>query len=175
MSICSLPLLLSNVQYMARPKLIRKVSNPPNFKGFKPIGEVGSSHVIIMNYEEYEAIRLSDYELMGQMRASSVMGISRSTFARIYESARRKVAQGFTEGLPIIFEGGKVYFDSEWYSCNECGSLFNHHERETIPEICSLCGSKEIVQFSGSSNEDNEPDVDYPMGRCRRQRLRNSK
>lgn len=159
---------------MARPKLIRKVTTPPLFKGFKPIGEVGSNHVIVMNYEEYEAIRLSDYELMGQMRASSVMGISRSTFARIYESARRKVAQGFTEGLPIIFEGGKVYFDSEWYSCNECGSLFNHHERETTPDICSLCGSRNIVQFSDDSKDDKSEE-DSNIGRCRRERKRRNK
>src|SRR3989339_399018 len=163
---------------MPRPKLIRKVSNPPLFKGFKPIGGVENTHVVVMNFEEYESIRLSDYELLGQMRASVQMGVSRSTFARIYESARRKVALSFTEGLPIIFEGGKVYFDSEWYQCNDCGSLFNNHDRETLVIECSLCGSKNIEQFSDESDETSQNMAliqGNHHGKCRKQRERNFK
>jgi predicted DNA-binding protein (UPF0251 family) len=163
---------------MPRPKLIRKVSNPPLFKGFKPIGGVENTHVVVMNFEEYESIRLSDYELLGQMRASAQMGVSRSTFARIYESARRKVALSFTEGLPIIFEGGKVYFDSEWYQCNDCGSLFNNHDRETLVIECSLCGSKNIEQLSDESDETSES-IELVQGnhhgKCRKHRERNFK
>ena len=76
---------------------------------------------MVMNYEEYEAIRLSDFEFFGQVESAKAMGVSRPTFARIYESARRKVAEAFVQGRSIVFEGGKVYFDSEWYSCNKCG------------------------------------------------------
>ncbi len=88
---------------MSRPKRIRRMNNPPHFRGFKPIGLSEENHPVIMNYEEYEAIRLSDYELHGQVESAQAMGVSRPTFARIYESARRKVAQAFVLGKADSF------------------------------------------------------------------------
>jgi predicted DNA-binding protein (UPF0251 family) len=135
---------------MPRPKLIRKISKLPHFKGFRPIGIEENGHVVVLNYEEYEAIKLSDYQMLGQFCASEIMGVSRPTYTRIYEVARRKIAKAFTEGLPIVFEGGKVYFDSEWFSCSSCGCMFNHH-KEGLPERCSLCGSADVKQFPWDS------------------------
>jgi uncharacterized protein len=122
------------------------MTNPPGFKGFKPIGQQEENPPVVLNYEEYEAIRLSDFVLMSQLEAAQVMGISRPTFTRIYESARRKVAKAFVQGMPIIFEGGKVYFDSEWYSCNSCGCWFNHPEKEKEVMACPLCGSLSFIK-----------------------------
>lgn len=142
-NICSL--------YMPRPKRIRKVTNPPHFKGFKPIGLSGELPPVVLNYEEYEAIRLSDYLLMGQMEAARTMHISRPTYTRIYESARRKVAEAFIEGKPIVFEGGKVFFDSEWYGCNQCGCWFNHPEKDSEVVACALCGASDIAKYTEDS------------------------
>ena len=86
---------------MSRPKRIRRMNNPPHFKGFRPIG-MTEDHPVVINYEEYEAIRLSDFELFGQVEAAQAMGVSRPTFARIYESARRKVAKAFVQGNPLF-------------------------------------------------------------------------
>ena len=133
---------------MARPKRIRRMNNPPHFKGFRPIGLPEEKNPVILNYEEYEAIRLSDFEGYGQVEAAQVMEISRPTYARIYESARRKVGEAFIMGKVIVFEGGKVYFDSEWYSCKSCGCFFNHPEKEAQVTNCTLCGSIDIEQYS---------------------------
>ena len=130
------------------------MNNPPHFKGFRPIGLPEENQPVVINYEEYEAIRLSDYELFGQVDAARVMDVSRPTFARIYESARQKVAQAFVQGKPIVFEGGKVYFDSDWYSCSQCGCLFNHPAKEEVIARCALCGSADIEQYSHNSNQD---------------------
>ena len=143
---------------MARPKRIRKMTNPPHFKGFRPIGLPEENNPVVLNYEEYEAIRLSDFELNGHVEAAQLMEVSRPTYTRIYESARRKVAQAFVLGKAIVFEGGKVYFDSEWYSCNSCGCWFNHPEKGKEVSSCTLCGSTDIEQFqedtqSGSVKE----------------------
>ena len=149
---------------MPRPKIIRKMNNPPHFKGFSPIGISEKYHPVVINFEEYEAIRLSDFEFHGHVEAAKIMGVSRPTYTRIYESARRKVAQAFVEGRTIVFEGGKVYFDSEWYSCNSCGCWFNHTEKGQIIEqyfdnsleianddrcVCPTCGN-EIVHLPGT-------------------------
>jgi predicted DNA-binding protein (UPF0251 family) len=79
------------------------MNNPPHFKGFEPIGLLEGGNPITINYEEYEAIRLSDFEFCRQFEAAQRMGISRTTFARTYESARRKVAEAFFQGKPIVF------------------------------------------------------------------------
>lgn len=141
---------------MSRPKRIRKMQNPPHFKGFMPIGQT-VEHPVLLNYEEYEAIRLSDYLLLNQTDAAAEMSVSRPTFTRIYESARRKVAQAFIQGKPIIFEGGKVYFDSEWYACNSCGCWFNHPEKNNEIKYCALCGSTKIEQYK----RDAQPKISH--------------
>ena len=132
---------------MARPKRIRKMTNPPHFKGFRPVGLPEENNPVVLNYEEYEAIRLSDFELNGHLEASHIMEVSRPTYTRIYESARRKVAQAFVLGKAIVFEGGKVFFDTEWYSCNSCGCYFNHSAKEQEIKNCSLCDSTNIEQY----------------------------
>lgn len=138
---------------MPRPKRIRRVTNPPHFKGFKPMGLSNLKAPIVVNFEEYEAIRLSDYDLHGQVEAAKIMGVSRPTFARIYESARRKIAQAFIDGKAIVFEGGKVYFDSDWYTCADCGCWFNHTEKGEKVSSCALCGSAAIKAYSDDEAE----------------------
>jgi hypothetical protein len=76
------------------------------------------------------------------------MKISRPTFTRIYASARRKVAKSLTEGRQIIIEGGKVYFDSDWYTCLGCGSYFNNPEKELEVNECPLCGCDWIENYA---------------------------
>jgi uncharacterized protein len=144
---------------MARPKRIRKMTNPPHFKGFRPIGLPEENNPVVLNFEEYEAIRLSDFELYGQVEAAQIMDVSRPTYARIYESARRKVAQAFVQGRAIVFEGGKVYFDSEWYSCNSCGCWFNHPAKELDIATCALCGSEDIEQYADDSQQAIKEDI----------------
>lgn len=144
---------------MPRPKRIRRMNNPPHFKGFRVIGLPDENNPVVINFEEYEAIRLSDFELHGQVEAAQIMGISRPTYARIYESARRKVAQAFVQGKAIVFEGGKVYFDSDWYACNSCNCWFNHPEKELEVEECPLCGSGDIEQFHEISDSESSEDI----------------
>jgi len=112
--------------------------------------------VVTLNFEEYEAIRLCDFDFYNHLEASKVMNVSRPTFARIYDKARQKVAYAFVQGLPIIFEGGKVYYNSDWYICLECGCRFNHiHKAEPVGK-CALCGSDKI----GSAEEEtDEPEL----------------
>ena len=129
---------------MPRHKRIRRIASPPRFKGFTPIGLPESKQVMVLDYEEYEAIRLCDFDAYNHLEASRIMNVSRPTFARIYDSARQKVAYAFVQGLPIIFEGGKVYFDSEWMRCADCGCKFNHLDVTIPARKCALCGSEKI-------------------------------
>jgi len=126
---------------MPRRKRLRKVVAPPGFKGYKPYGNSKhkKQHVELL-YEEYEAIKLADYDLMNHLEASKLMGISRPTFARIYESARRKLANALVETKEIRSVYGNAKLEGTWYECNDC------HARFTIPDqltnySCPICSS----------------------------------
>ena len=134
----------------ARLKRPRRILNPPSIKGFKPYGAdavVNAADPVNVLFEEYEALRLSDYDRLNHHQASVLMGVSRPTFTRIYAAALQKIATAFVEGRQIAIEGGKVYFDSDWHECKACGCYFNHpHQNIPIGE-CPLCGSSEIKSF----------------------------
>ncbi len=128
---------------MPRLKHFCKISKEPAFKGFQPFGgNIPSQNPIVIGLEEVEAIRRCDYELLTQEQASVHMGVSRPTLTRIYESARRKVATAFSEGRPIIIEGGRVFTDTGWANCTRCGCRFSISG--SGQNNCSLCGSTEI-------------------------------
>ncbi len=141
---------------MARPKALRKMLTPPKFKGFKPYGYYSKElEPITMVFEEYEAIRLCDYELLNQLEAAEFMGISRPTITRIYQSARRKVATAFAEARAIVIEGGKVFFDNEWYQCTNCGSHFNNPDEKNEIKNCPICNSVLISKVDESLKGNN--------------------
>jgi len=154
-----------------RLKTLRKVLNPPVVKGFKPYGNEGlnpDKEPVNLLYEEYEALRLCDYDLCNHHQASVIMGVSRPTFTRIYASALRKIALAFVEGNQIAIEGGKVYFDSDWYHCLTCRCYFNNPEKQTVIENCPLCGSGDITTYDPSLEEPLTED--QPCGRNIRRR-----
>ena len=134
-----------------RNKILRKVSAPPPIKGFRPFG--GDKHStdhqesIVLSFEEYEAMRLCDYEMHNHHSASVAMGVSRPTFTRIYASVRKKVARAFVEAKKISIEGGKIYFDSDWYTCSVCHCIFNNPDMDKAVDDCPLCGSDTVDQL----------------------------
>ena len=111
---------------MPRRKRMRRVVAPPGFRGYKPYGNRSErkEHVDLL-YEEYESIKLADYDLMNHQEASQLMGVSRATFARVYESARRKIARALVETREIRSVFGNAALDESWRICGECNARFN--------------------------------------------------
>jgi predicted DNA-binding protein (UPF0251 family) len=94
---------------MPRPKCCRRISCRPNCNIFKPVGiPYVSLEEVVLSMDEFEAIRLADLEQMYHEQAAEKMNVSRQTFGRIIESARRKVAKVLTEALALRIEGGEV-------------------------------------------------------------------
>ncbi len=109
---------------MSRPKQHRKVFAPPMMQGYKPFGIPRTElETVILQFDEYETIRLLDYEGLLQEQAAERMNISRPTLTRIYNQARKTIAKAFVEGKMILIEGGKVQFDDEWHKCDRCHQL----------------------------------------------------
>ncbi len=136
-----------------RPKRPRRISTPPAISGLKPYGgtaERGHIDKLFLHIEEYEVIRLCDYEGFTHSEAARAMDVSRPTLTRIYSRARAKVAEALVEGRQIVIEGGKIYFDSDWYRCRRCGSIFNHPDKGSDPSECPLCGSNKVVRHESA-------------------------
>jgi predicted DNA-binding protein (UPF0251 family) len=109
---------------MSRPKRKRFISNPPAMDGFKPFGiPISELEPVILLFEEYEALKLTDYDGLTQETAAGSMNVSRPTFTRIYEQARRSIAKAFVEGKAIIIEGGNFHSSNFWYRCDQCKKL----------------------------------------------------
>lgn len=129
---------------MPRRRRLRKVVAPPKFKGYRPFGaNFENFETVDLLYEEYEAIKLADYDLMNHAEAAELMGVSRPTFARIYETARRKIAKALVEVKEIKAVYGNVIMDKKWYECTDC------HARFSIPKTykekaCPICGKHDV-------------------------------
>jgi predicted DNA-binding protein (UPF0251 family) len=134
---------------MPRPKQNRKVANPPLMLGYKPFGIPRSQlESIVLQYDEFEAIRLLDYEGLMQEQAAEMMQVSRPTLTRIYESARRKIARAFVEGKMITIEGGNVEFSGEWFRCKRCYKLIDGMPNHRKCEKCSHYGTNELLPLN---------------------------
>jgi len=61
---------------------------------------------IYLTLDEFEAIRLADFEGLKQEEASKKMKISRPTFSRIITSAHNKIGDALVNIKAIKIEGG---------------------------------------------------------------------
>jgi predicted DNA-binding protein (UPF0251 family) len=87
---------------MPRPKKYRCVKCRPDATYFKPRGiPLIELEEIPITLDELEAIRLADYEGMYHEKASTKMKISRPTFGRILNDARRKIAECLIKGKAL--------------------------------------------------------------------------
>jgi len=92
---------------MPRPPCCRRVSQLPRCAVFKPAGiPARELEEVVLAVEELEALRLADLEGLYQEAAAARMSVSRATFARVIEAARRKTARVLVEGLALRIEGG---------------------------------------------------------------------
>jgi predicted DNA-binding protein (UPF0251 family) len=87
---------------MVRPRKRRRLTRRPQAMIFKPAGvPLADLRQVALLAEELEALRLADLEGLSQVEGAAQMGVSRSTFQRTLERARRQVALALTEGQAI--------------------------------------------------------------------------
>jgi len=90
---------------MVRPKKCRCVESAPNAIYFKPRGiPLVDLREVSLSLDEFEAIRLADYEGMYHEDAAVCMQISRATFGRILSTAHRKVGECLVDGKALKIE-----------------------------------------------------------------------
>lgn len=101
---------------MPRPKRCRRVCAEPQFLCFSPEG-VEEPEEIVLSVDEYEVIRLVDYEKKSHEQCAVVMNISRTTVTEIYEKARYKIAECLVQGKQLSISGGNYKICPGQKSC----------------------------------------------------------
>lgn len=139
--------LQKNFFTMPRKIRPRKVVEPPKFRSYTPQGGTNDKgEPVLLHYEEYEALKLADYDNMNHCEAAKLMDISRPTFARIYESARKKIAKAFVERCEIQTIYGNAHIERNWYECNNCNTRYTI-TRSIENIICPVCKSKNTKEL----------------------------
>lgn len=135
---------------MARPQNNRIVHTPPLFNEFKPVGVNRQKlQTVNLSIDEYEAIRLADSLGLAHLEASEEMNVSRSTFSRLVESARKKIADFILQGKVLKIEGGNIHFNNNIIKCHSCGHMFKIAISEHITE-CPECKSTDLFNMAGN-------------------------
>lgn len=120
---------------MPRPKRFRSLEAAPAARLFVPQGTTAkTSKALQLRLDEFEALRLADFEGLSQEQAARKMKVSRATFGRIVESARRTLAEALVQGCSLEIGGGAFRYTREGrLRCPRC--------KHTQPLIPSLRGT----------------------------------
>jgi predicted DNA-binding protein (UPF0251 family) len=109
---------------LPRPRKGRRVCCLPENNEFGTINNHYSSEkVVYMTVEEYECVRLIDYEGMMQEECADRMNVARTTVQRIYNDARKKIADVLVNGYILKIEGGNYELcehNTQGFGCHRC-------------------------------------------------------
>jgi len=90
---------------MPRHKIPRCVRFNPDVIYFKPQGiPLRMLEEVVLRADELEALKLYDVDGLEQTKAAEKMKISQPTFARILDSANKKIADALVKGKAIRIE-----------------------------------------------------------------------
>lgn len=129
---------------MVRPKKNRVVAFNPDISYFKPRGiPMMELEEVLLTVDEREAVRLSDLLGLSYEEAGRNMGVSRATFGRIIQNARKVIADALINGKAINVEGGNFTLveDSRVFMCEKCNHKWEEELGTGKPEKCPECGS----------------------------------
>lgn len=107
----------------AKPQRSRRICREPRFDHFSPDG-VSGPETVSLSMDEFEVIRIVDYEKKTHMECAELMDISRTTVTEIYQSARGKIADCIVNGRQLVIEGGNYHLcdGSAFPTCGKnCG------------------------------------------------------
>jgi len=154
---------------MPRPCKCRRVAAEPPCTLFKPAGVPGRGLPrVTLGLDEVEALRLADVEGLYHDAAAAEMGVSRATFGRLIEQARRKVATALLHGQALAMEGGPVMrVDEREFRCADCGEAWRVPFGVSRPTACPKCGGTRLHR-ADAGRGDAGGRAGAGRGRCRR-------
>lgn len=149
---------------MPRPRQCRRVGCLPSVAYFKPRGiPLCELEEVALAVDEFEAIRLADLDGLYQEDAAEKMGISRQTFGRAIESARRKVADALVNGKALRIEGGDfMVANMRTFKCSDCQHSWQMAHGTPRPAECPACHGTNLHR----AGEERGPQGQHGRGCC---------
>ena len=99
---------------MPRIPKCRRICSFPDYYSFIPEeAEKEILETIMISLDEFETIRLLDYEGLNQEECAVRMGVARTTVTAMYENARKKLITAVVEGKRFSIAGGNIEIDRE--------------------------------------------------------------
>lgn len=146
---------------MSRPIKCRRICHFPQILEFIPAEGHTDLQPVILALDEYEALRLIDREGCSQEECAVFMQIARTTVQRIYDSARKKLADCIVDGRPLKIEGGDFRLcKGEMAECgNQNCFKQQYHQQyktdkgDTIMRIAVTYENGEIFQHFGRTGQ----------------------
>ncbi|HUU49920.1 MAG TPA: DUF134 domain-containing protein [Nitrospinota bacterium] len=130
---------------MVRPRKNRFVWGKPILTSFRPGGiRISQTEYLTLSVDEFEAIRLADFEGLYQEEAAKMMKISRQTFGRILQEAHRKIAESLVQGKLLKIEGGNYVMSEGFFYCRDCENRWVMESKNNIPQECPECKNTSI-------------------------------
>jgi len=105
---------------MPRPQKWRRVCAAPRCTGFSPSQAHDEADSVTMTVDEYETIRLIDWESLTQEQCAERMEVARTTVQAIYQSARKKLADCIVNGKALVIGGGEYRLCEHGRRCQDC-------------------------------------------------------
>lgn len=174
---------------MPRPRCCRRIRCTPRAHTFEPADLAPEKdEPVHLTLDEFEALRLADYEGLYHEEAARLMEISRPTFTRLISSARQKVAAMLVEGRSLFVKGGEIKMVEETnqrtFVCDDCGHKWQLAHGTGCPRECPECHSPNVHRDPtecrhhraqhGRHGEAGGPGGGKGHGRCCRRRTAKS-
>jgi predicted DNA-binding protein (UPF0251 family) len=135
---------------MVRPRKDRVVAYNPDVSYFKPRGiPMLELDEVKLTVDEREALRLSDLKGLSHEEAGRRMGVSRATFGRIIQRARKIIADALINGKAINVGGGnyRIVNQPRIFVCNNCRYQWEEPRGTGRPECCPQCRHSEMQRI----------------------------
>ena len=91
-----------------RRKKVRYIQKMPQIVYFSPRGKAGRPEEIELRVDQFEAVKLADYQGYDQFDGAKQMGISRPSFGRILNQGRKIIAEAISTGKILKIRIGDV-------------------------------------------------------------------
>ena len=146
---------------MPRPTKCRKVCHFPTVLEFMPAQAEVQREPVLLTVDEFETIRLIDKEGLSQEACGERMQVARTTVQKIYESARKKLAQALVEGAPLRIKGGEFRLcdgRNAGCGCMDCFKRRYHQQYEkqkgdAVMRIAVTYENGQIFQHFGRTEQ----------------------
>ena len=102
---------------MPRPHKMRYICEMPQNTDFGPINQNQKFDRVIIAIDEFETIRLMDFEGLTQEECAVQMNVARTTVQRIYADARKKIADALVNNKNIKIQGGNFEICDQNMNC----------------------------------------------------------